>query len=73
MVLDRSGWKQIVGNSLFFHFFIGNYVFIVNGFLAMTSERWKGDFIYLIGQHALKGYNQIYSFRFENVCSEHIN
>ena len=72
MVLESSGWKQIVGNSLFFHF-NGNYVFIVNGFLAMTSQRWVGDFIHLSGQHALKGYNQLYSFLFKNVCSEHIH
>ena len=54
-------------------FLIGNYVFILNGFLAMTSQMWVGDFIHLIGQHALKGYNQLYSFLFKNVCSEHIH
>ena len=32
-----------------------NYVFILNGFSAMTSQTWVGDFVHLSGQHARKG------------------
>ena len=54
-------------------FWYGNYVFIVNGFLAMTSQRWVGDFNHLSGQHAGKSYNELYPVLFKNVCSEHIH
>ena len=36
-------------------FWLCNYVFILNGFSAMTSQTWVGDFVHLSGQHARKG------------------
>ncbi len=48
----RFGLKANCRKFSLLLFWLGNYVFIVNGFLAMTSQGWVGDLNHLSGQHA---------------------